>query len=202
MGAGDSGGEHPPGLNGVAPPKPSPRALGLSFTHRLHTLHKLTDRVSQAAYLADAGLPLSEGRCLAAVGAFAPLSVNDLARHANLDKAQASRAVQVLVDQGLVRKQASPTDGRGVVLTLTAAGRRAWQRVMEVISRRNDEILACLDARECQTLSELLDRLVTHAREGAGMAGESGEADGAGETGKSARSAGSAKSASSARSAK
>jgi hypothetical protein len=63
----------------MAPDEKAPVALGRTVTHRLHTLYKLTDRVSQAAYLTDAGLPLSEGRCLSAVGAFAPLSVNDLA---------------------------------------------------------------------------------------------------------------------------
>ena len=138
--------------------------LDRTVTHRLHTLHKLTDRVSQAAYLADAGLPIGEGRCLAAVGAFTPLSVNELAWRANLNKGQASRAAQSLVDQGLGRKGASSTDGRGVVLTLTTKGERVWQRVMAVIERRNEEILACLDAAERKQLDRLLDRLVVHAR--------------------------------------
>jgi DNA-binding MarR family transcriptional regulator len=139
-------------------------ALDLTITHRLHTLSKLTDRVSQAAYEADAGIPFSEGRCLAAIGAFSPLSVNDLAQRANLNKGQASRAAQSLVDQGLVRKESSATDGRGVVLTLTAKGERVWRRLMSVIERRNAEIVACLDAKEVEQFSRLLDRLVDHAR--------------------------------------
>jgi DNA-binding MarR family transcriptional regulator len=139
-------------------------ALDLTITHRLHTLSKLTDRVSQAAYEADAGIPFSEGRCLAAIGAFSPLSVNDLAQRANLNKGQASRAAQSLVDQGLVRKESSATDGRGVVLTLMAKGERVWRRLMSVIERRNAEIVACLDAKEIEQFSRLLDRLVDHAR--------------------------------------
>lgn len=139
-------------------------ALDHTITHRLHTLSKLTDRVSQRAYESDAGIPFSEGRCLAAIGAFSPLSVNDLAQHANLNKGQASRAAQSLVDQGLVRKESSATDGRGVVLTLTAKGERVWRRLMGVIERRNAEIVACLDAKEVEQFSRLLDRLVDHAR--------------------------------------
>lgn len=150
--------------------------LERTFTHRMHTLHKLTDRISQAAYLADAGLPLGEGRCLAAVGSFAPLSVKDVARQANLDKSQASRAVQSLVDKGLVAKQSSPVDGRGVVLTLTAQGRRVWQRVMAVIERRNEEILACLDAAERRELDRLLGRVLEHVRGGDSAAGAQVEA--------------------------
>jgi DNA-binding MarR family transcriptional regulator len=144
------------------------RALGATVTFRLHTLAKLTDRVSQAAYLAEAGLPLGEGRCLSAIGSFRPLSVNDLAAAANLDKGQASRAAQSLVDQGLVRKQASPSDGRGVVLTLTAKGERVWQRVMDLVQRRNAEITACLSHAEREQLDRLLDRLVAHARDALG----------------------------------
>lgn len=156
--------------------KPSKRSLtplDRSMTHRLHTLSKISDRVSQAAYEADAGIPLSEGRCLAAIGAFSPVSVNDLAQRANLNKGQASRAAQSLVDQALVLKEASATDGRGVVLTLTAKGQRVWQRLMLVIERRNAEIVACLNAAEVQQFSALLDRLVSHARSTAGGVVES-----------------------------
>ena len=153
----------------MSPPKRSAVPLDRSITHRLHTLSKITDRVSQAAYEDDAGIPFSEGRCLAAIGAFSPLSVNDLAQRANLNKGQASRAAQSLVDQSLVRKVASATDGRGVVLTLTAKGERVWQRLMLVIERRNAEIVSCLDPSEVRQLSGLLDRLVEHARSTAGV---------------------------------
>lgn len=145
---------------------PALPALDRTLTHRLHTLSKITDRVSQEAYEREAGIPLSEGRCLAAIGAFSPLSVNDLARRANLNKGQASRAAQSLVDQGWVRKTPSPEDARGVVLTLSPSGRRVWNRLMRVIARRNAEIVACLSEQEAAQLSALLDRLVAHAHPG------------------------------------
>ena len=142
----------------------APFRLERSVTHRLHTLSKLTDRVTQQAYLADAGMALGEGRCLSAVASFGPLSVNDLAGLANLNKGQASRAAQVLVERGLVAKTAAPTDGRGVVLTLTDAGAKQWQRLEPVIARRNAEITACLSDDERQQLDALLDRLLQQAR--------------------------------------
>lgn len=147
-----------------------------TFTHRLHVLHKLTDRVSQQAYADEAGMALGEGRCLAAIGAMSPLSVNDLAHGASLNKGQASRAAQSLVEQGLVRKTASATDGRGVVLTLTAKGERTWRRVMAVIERRNEEILSCLGERERKQLDRTLDRLVAHARAAIDGSGDDGAA--------------------------
>ncbi|MGA1328531.1 MAG: MarR family winged helix-turn-helix transcriptional regulator [Rubrivivax sp.] len=139
--------------------------LERSLTHRLHTLTKLTDRATQQAYQQEVGLALGEGRCLAAVGAFGPLSVNDLAGRANLDKAQASRAAQVLVDRGLVCKTTSPSDARAVVLTLSPAGEATWRDLSAAIARRNDEITACLNHTERALLDRLIDRLLAHARQ-------------------------------------
>lgn len=156
-------------------PKRPPFRLDRSVTHRLHTLSKLTDRLTQQAYLDEAGVALGEGRCLAAVGAFGPLSVNDLAGHANLNKGQASRAAQALVEQGLVHKNAAPTDGRGVVLSLTPAGAEVWGRLQDVIARRNDEITVCLTAAELKALDQILDRLVSHARSWSGGSDPRGE---------------------------
>lgn len=79
-------------------------ALERFLTYRLHTINKITDRDTNRAYLRDCGIPLGEARCLAAIGRYAPLSVNDLALAANLNKGQASRSAQALVERGLIEK--------------------------------------------------------------------------------------------------
>ncbi|MNS27925.1 MarR family protein [compost metagenome] len=139
-----------------------PPALERFLTYRLHVLNKITDRDTNRAYLEDCGIPLGEARCLAAIGRYAPLSVNDLARAANLNKGQASRSAQALVDRGLVEKALSTSDGRGVVLTPTPAGMAQYQRIIDLIAQRNQEIFGCLDASEQQVLGEMLDRLIEH----------------------------------------
>ena len=109
------------------------------------------------------------------MGAFGPLSVNDLAAYANLNKGQASRAAQALVDRGLVQKEAVPTDARGVLLSLTAPGQTLWNRLQAVIVQRNEEITACLSADERSQLDGLLDRLLAQARaQSAGCEEEAG----------------------------
>ncbi|PUE35173.1 MarR family winged helix-turn-helix transcriptional regulator [Limnohabitans sp. Jir72] len=155
----------------TTPPKPpsagTPGApLNRTLTYRLHQLHKLTDMDSQSVYPERTGLSMSDGRCLTTIGTFEPLSVKELADKANLNKGQASRAAQALVDQGLVRKADHPGDGRGVVLTLTPTGRKLFTRTMQLISQRNDEIFGCLTAKEQATLSAMFDRLIAHARPG------------------------------------
>ncbi|MCK2088939.1 MarR family transcriptional regulator [Thauera aromatica] len=140
--------------------------LERTFTYRFNLLRKDIERASAPGYAEAVGVSLSDGRSLAAIGSFAPLSIKELASRSHLNKSQASRAAQALVDQGLVRKDDSTEDGRGVVLTLTAAGQQVWARTMEYVHRRNEQILACLDDEERATLSALLDRLIEHNQHG------------------------------------
>lgn len=140
-----------------------PIPLDRTLTYRLHQLHKLTDSDSQLAYPERTGLSMSNGRCLSTIGSFEPLSVKALAEKANLNKGQASRAAQALVDQGLVCKADHPGDGRGVVLTLTASGRKVFKNAMRMIAQRNEEIFGCLSDQEQASLSAILDRLIAHA---------------------------------------
>lgn len=136
--------------------------LERSLTYRLHLLHKISDHDSHLAYLNALGLSLSEARCLATIGAFQPMSVMDLADKGNLNKGQASRAAQILVDKGWLEKKDNPADGRGVTLSLTAQGKKLWRQTMALIETRNQTIFGCLSQAERNTLSHLLDRLIEH----------------------------------------
>ncbi len=140
-------------------------ALDRSFTYRLHVLHKLTDMQTQRAYENELGMTLSDGRALSVIGAFGPLSVNDLAFKSNLNKGQASRAAQSLVEQKLVDKDASGADGRGVVLSLNTKGKKLYKRVMVLVEKRNLEILSTLSAAEQSHLNSLFDRLITKTQQ-------------------------------------
>jgi DNA-binding MarR family transcriptional regulator len=134
--------------------------LNRSLTYRLHLLNKASDQISHQTYVTDVGLSLSEARCLATVGSFPKMSVMDLASKANLNKGQASRAAQILVDKGLISKLGNPLDGRGVTLNLTMQGKKLWQKTMRLVELRNQEIFACLSPDELSTFSQLIDRLI------------------------------------------
>jgi DNA-binding MarR family transcriptional regulator len=138
--------------------------LDRSFTYRLHRLHKLSDIASQHAYEEELGLTLGEGRCLAAIGSFADgdgrMSVKELAHFANLDKSQASRSAQMLIDRGLVIKMHSKEDGRSVALKLTRRGAAKYRRSITLIERRNQEIFGALNSEQSRVFGEALDVLL------------------------------------------
>lgn len=147
-------------------------SLDRTFTYRLHVLHKLTDIKTQQAFDTELGMSLSDGRALTVIGTFGPLSVSELAFQSNLNKGQASRAAQALVEQKLVDKVMSQADGRGVVLSLSVKGRQAFERIMTVIRQRNKEIVSVLSSSEREQLNSIFDRLIHAAK-------DSAESDGA-----------------------
>ena len=130
------------------------------LTYRLHVLTKLAERGIGERYQERLGVTLPEARVIASVGSFGPFSIMDLARHANLDKSQASRAAEALIKQGLVQREASEADGRVVLISLTAEGRALYRKVMPIARKWNSELFDCLDENEKAALGAALDRII------------------------------------------
>ncbi|WP_233829917.1 MarR family winged helix-turn-helix transcriptional regulator [Paraburkholderia sp. ZP32-5] len=131
------------------------------LTYRLHVLNKLAERGISARYQAKLGVTLPEARVIAAVGSFGPFSIMELARHANLDKSQASRAAEALIRQGLVQREASAEDGRVVLVSLTPEGRALYRKVMPIARKWNGDMFDCLDDDEKAALGTALDKVIT-----------------------------------------
>lgn len=70
------------------------------LTYRMHVLNKLSDRFISERYQTKLEITLPEARVIASVGSFGPFSIMDLAKRANLDKSQASRAAEALIQRG------------------------------------------------------------------------------------------------------
>ncbi|WP_322009039.1 MarR family winged helix-turn-helix transcriptional regulator [Paraburkholderia sp. J12] len=145
--------------------KASKAGLEQFLTYRLHVLNKLSERGSTERYQAKLGITLPEARLIAAVGAFGPFSVMELARHANLDKSQASRAAEALMRRGLMQRNASEDDGRLVLVSLTPEGRALYRKVMPVARKWNTDFFSCLDDKERETLRRALDKVIEAAQE-------------------------------------
>jgi DNA-binding MarR family transcriptional regulator len=130
------------------------------LTYRLHVLNKLSERGISERYQAKLDITLAEARVIASVGSFGPFSIMDLAKHANLDKSQASRAAEALIKRGLVQRQASAEDGRLVVVSLTGEGRALYRKVMPIARKWNAELFECLDDAEKAALGRALDKAI------------------------------------------
>ncbi|QQC64741.1 MarR family winged helix-turn-helix transcriptional regulator [Paraburkholderia ginsengisoli] len=130
------------------------------LTYRLHVLNKLAERGIGERYQAKLGVTLPEARVIASVGSFGPFSIMELARHANLDKSQASRAAEAMIRQGLVQRQPSTADGRVVLVSLTPEGRALYRKVMPIARKWNGDLFDCLDEREKVAFGLALDKII------------------------------------------
>jgi DNA-binding MarR family transcriptional regulator len=65
-----------------------------------------------------------------------------------------------LETRGLLRRRSDPHDGRGVIVSLTPAGRDAVDAALHDLLTRERELLAGLDSREQQQLAALLRRIL------------------------------------------
>lgn len=125
----------------------------------------LLSRGAELRYRREFGVSLWEWRSIALLGAAAaPLSLNELARSAGIDKSQMSRVVSGLSGRGLVLREADVADGRGVRLALSRAGRKLYDGLIRAAAERNHAFLGCLSASERKSLDAALAKLAGRAR--------------------------------------
>jgi MarR family transcriptional regulator, temperature-dependent positive regulator of motility len=87
-------------------------------------------------------------------------SASDIVELTGIPKNSVSRAVNRLVEQGLIRRAADDNDGRRVVLSITAKGRRTYEQILPRFRERQDRMIAVLTAEERAEFNRLLDKLV------------------------------------------
>lgn len=143
--------------------QPKQRSLEAFLTYKMHRLMKQHDRRMGARYTELSGLSLSEGRALVTIGSAGSLSIQELARRANLDKSQASRGAEGLVQRGLVARVPDEHDGRAVKVTLTAAGKAAYKHAFAEARAYYEGLFSCLSDDEHDTFDRLLDKLLVQS---------------------------------------
>lgn len=88
-----------------------------------------------------------------------PLSVSEIAEKVGVDQPRASRLVQACVDDGLVRREASPDDARRTNVVLADPGRALVARARGARVGAIDQALATFSAEEREQLATLLAKL-------------------------------------------
>lgn len=135
----------------------------LSF--RLHVVANLLSRGAAMRYRREFDVSLWEWRTIALLGAYAPLSLNELSRSAGLDKSQMSRVVSGLIARTYVERETDENDGRGIRLSLSKSGERVFAGLMRAAEERNDAFLGCITREERACLDRVFAKLADQARD-------------------------------------
>ena len=149
-----------------APPTDRPEGLTIRdlLSYRIHQVSSQMSRSAALQYRTHFDVSLGEWRALALLGAGVALSLNELARAADLDKAQMSRIIAGLIKRDLIARDEGSTRGQTVRLALTRKGQALYRRLIEAAVKRNNAFLACLTPNERKVLDEALVKLSTLAR--------------------------------------
>lgn len=147
--------------------RPSPgRVFGKTdpdpLAHKLLELVRTMDPITEHALHLARGATLSQLAVLRRLGS-ETFTVSALAEGLGIHRSSASRMVDRMVTAGLVRKVASPTSRREVLVTATPKGRHAASDVAQHRLAALGQLLARLDASERSALSVALDALLLAA---------------------------------------
>lgn len=85
-----------------------------------------------------------------------PVTQADLGRRLALDKSWTSRAVEALVQEGLLVKQSAPEDRRAVVISLSAAGKRRAEELDVSLNEQAGQIIGRIPTKQRPGIYESL----------------------------------------------
>ncbi len=129
---------------------------------RLHRAADLLDQELRTVF-SQAGLGNGDFDVLASLRRSGPpyrLTPTELAGTTMVTSGAVTKRVDRLVQQGLVERTVSETDGRGRVIALTAKGKDVQERLHPVHLANEERLLAPLDAEERRQLGGLLSKLL------------------------------------------
>ena len=127
-----------------------------------YRLSVTTNRVSRAfaaLYEQEFGISIPEWRAIAVLGAFAPLSSNEICDRTAMDKAKVSRAVATLLKRGLIEREAHGTDQRLIQLTLSRKGQKIYEAIIPRARAIEAEVTKALSKADVAHLHRVLDRI-------------------------------------------
>lgn len=96
---------------------------------------------------------------LSSVGQCGPVRLGDLAASERIAPSTLTRLVNVLEERGYLLRQPAPDDARAYLVTITAAGRDALERIREEATNLLTDILLTLPADQLAALDEALPAL-------------------------------------------
>jgi DNA-binding MarR family transcriptional regulator len=121
----------------------------------------MTQRTKVGAELGQLGLSFAQAHALRLLDPDEPMPMSALAERLFCDASNVTGIADRLESRGLVRRQSSEGDRRVKALTLTPAGSKLREQVMELMSQPPDAIAALSEADQ-RALRDILARAVSN----------------------------------------
>jgi DNA-binding MarR family transcriptional regulator len=142
--------------------------INLDLEHR--TAYRFSILAAQSTRcMADlyrrAGITVGGWRTLSLIGRYEPINPSSIAERTSVDPDKVTRAVDRLVEKGLVARKVDGEDRRRIVLTLTARGRKVYAELDHVRRVVEEKFLSVLSNDELVRFNAVMDKLEVQAKE-------------------------------------
>ena len=135
--------------------------LPLTLRTAYLTLHRRSDAV-----FVEYGITADQFVLLATLARGQAMTQRELAARMPSDPSTVRAMLVLLEKQGLVTREAHPTDARARTVSLTKAGVRTFQQAFEAGREVRDQMVESLSSSETRTLLSLLQRMTESLKEG------------------------------------
>jgi len=123
---------------------------------RIVRLSELILRIGTIAFKDRFGVKPTDLRILVMLGAYQPISVNEVSRRTHIDKAWISRSLRGLLRRKLITKTSHPSDSRASLLSLTKKGEALLREIAPVAEGYQRQLLQGQRARDVERVLDLL----------------------------------------------
>ena len=123
---------------------------------RIVRLSELVLRIGTLAFKDRFGVKPTDLRILVMLGAYQPISVNEVSRRTRIDKAWISRSLLGLLNRKLITRTAHPSDSRAALLSLTKKGEALLREIAPVAEEYQRQLLQGQRSREVERVLDLL----------------------------------------------
>jgi len=120
----------------------------------------------QAIYRRDYGMLRTEWRVLFHLGRHGDMTATEIGRRSHTHKTKISRAVRALEDKRFLLRRVEEADRRREILSLTRAGRAAYEHLAQRARHYDDRLKALFTAEERAVLLACLRRVAGDERWG------------------------------------
>jgi DNA-binding MarR family transcriptional regulator len=127
--------------------------------YRFSLISARLSNLIEPIYASRHDLTMPAWRSLAVIARYQPLTATQLTSLTSSDAVKVTRAIELLVRRGLIRRDVDKNDRRRASLRLTAARRKVYRDIEEFVVRVENELAAALDAHELATFRKCLDKL-------------------------------------------
>ena len=123
---------------------------------RIVRLSELILRIGGLTLRDRFGVKPTDLRILVMLGAYQPISVNEVSRRTHIDKAWISRSLRGLLNRKLIKRTPHPSDSRASLLSLTKKGEALLREIAPVAEEYQRQLLQGQRARDVERVLDLL----------------------------------------------